>query len=278
MTYIPDIDRVFSQLMNRINRYEKQQRHHGHRTLWQYWAIAASVLLFLLAGYHLYTTSNPPENKMLVLTGGNEGREQYTLPDGTTVCLNRGSKLIYPTRFSGKQREVCLSGQAFFDVAKEPNRMFIVKTGKIDIQVTGTQFDVTAYDVDDEIITSLVSGSVQISMEDEATGRIALKPGERLIHNKQHQSTTIYKDVDMDVYTSWKDGYLRFKESSFQEVRVQLEHAYGVRIQLKDKFLTERKYTGRLDLRNSIEDILETIKTTTPMNYTILGKDVTITN
>ena len=276
MIYIPDIDRVFSQLMNRIDRYERQQRNQG-RLLWQYWSVAASLLLFSFIGYHIYKINRLPDNNIMVLTCNNEGKEQYCLPDGTTVWLNRGSKLIYPARFSGKQREVCLSGQAFFDVAKDKDRKFIVKTGKVDIYVFGTRFDVTAYDADDEIVASLVSGNIQVALENETTGRISLNPGEQLVHNKESKSTTIYKDVNMDMYTSWKDGFLRCKESSFQELRTQLEHIYGVRIQLKDPLLTERRYTGRLDLNNSITDILEIIKTTTPMNYTIAGKDIVIT-
>ncbi|MCL2501829.1 MAG: DUF4974 domain-containing protein [Bacteroidales bacterium] len=275
--YITHIDRVFSQLICRINRYEKQQRNNGNIMWWRCWSIAASLLLFSFIGYHIHEVNHRQDTNMLVLTGDIEGRKQHTLPDGSTVWLNRGSKLIHPSRFLGKHREVCLSGEAFFDVVQTGNKKFIVKTGKIDIHVLGTKFDVKAYNDENEIITSLVSGSIQIALENGTTGHIALKPGEQLIHNKKNHSTTILQNVNMDMYTSWKDGFLRFSQSPFHEVWVQLERAYGVRIRLKNPLLTERKYNGSIDLRNSIGDILEVIKTTTPMNYTISGKDITIT-
>jgi ferric-dicitrate binding protein FerR (iron transport regulator) len=144
------------------------------------------------------------------------GQYQLQLPDGSQVWLNAASSIRYPTRFTGETREVSISGEAYFEVTKDPARPFIVKTQKEDIRVLGTHFNVNAYADDAAMKTSLLKGSVKV-------GAANLKPGQAYVNGR-----VIKTDVDQDV--AWKNGAFNFNNVTLKEAMRQLSRWYDVDI------------------------------------------------
>jgi transmembrane sensor len=186
-------------------------------------------------------------------------KTSFKLPDGSDVWLNSASVLSYKKQF-GKIREVELSGQAYFDVTND-GKPFIVKTRFGNIEVSGTSFDVKAFD-DDDFETTLVEGIVKIrNIENKV---ITLKPGQQSIINPDNEFEI--KDVKTDLFTSWKDGKLIFINEPFHKVARQLEKWYNVKIEIHGERLKNLGYTGKIEME-TFSEVLDLINVTTPIKY-----------
>lgn len=186
-------------------------------------------------------------------------KTSFKLPDGSDVWLNSASALSYQKHF-GKIREVELSGQAYFDVIKDGNP-FVVKTRYGNIEVSGTSFDVKAFD-DDDFETTLVEGIVKIrNIKNQV---VTLKPGQQSIINPNNEFEI--KDVKTDHFTSWKDGKLIFINEPFQKVARQLEKWYNVKIEIQGEKLKNLGYTGKIEME-TFSEVLDLINVTTPIKY-----------
>jgi len=184
-------------------------------------------------------------------------RSEITLSDGTKIWLNSGSQLSYPVSFKGSSREVYLSGEAFFEVKSDPAKPFHVITGDMKIKVTGTRFNVTSYANDKTTQTVLVSGKVSAGKNQRFSRYIDIEPGERIIYNKSEDK--IEKDkVDVELYSSWVSGYLRFDNEPIDNIFKKLERYYNKNI-LIEKYSGQSTFSGKLDLANDIEKVLENI-------------------
>lgn len=184
-------------------------------------------------------------------------RSDITLADGTKIWLNAGSQLSYPVSFTGSSREVYLSGEAFFDVESDPSKPFHVITGDMKIKVTGTRFNVTSYANDKTTQTVLVSGKVSARKNKRFSHYVDIEPGERIIYNKSEDK--IEKDkVDVELYSSWIEGYLIFDNEPVGEILRKLERYYNKHI-LIEKYSGQSAFSGKLDLANDIEKVLENI-------------------
>jgi hypothetical protein len=197
-----------------------------------------------------------------------------TLSDGTKVWLNAGSQLIYPSFFNNKIREVLLFGEAFFEVAQNEKNPFIVRTEYIDIEVLGTSFDVLAYADDKNFETILVNGKVSLTLKKERffarKEKIYLEPNQKFLINKADGISYI-SEVDVSHYTSWKDGMLKFEKEDLTNVLRKLERYYNNTIQIKDPPLGSYKISGKLDLKNSLAEVLDVIQLTVPI---VWGKHI----
>ena len=141
---------------------------------------------------------------------------ELKLSDGTHVWLNSESELIYPTNFTGNTREVILRGEAFFDVAKDASKPFIVENNQMKIKVLGTSFNVSGYAVDKQQNVTLVSGSVQVQMDNSSVFRIS--PSEQFSYDKEKQTTSI-RVVNTELYTAWTEGKYIFKDARLEELK-----------------------------------------------------------
>lgn len=216
-------------------------------------------------------TASPGEevkiNSVIIPYGS---KSQVTLCDGTKIWLNAGSRLIYPTQFSESNREVMLSGEAYFDVTRNEQKPFIVKTTHTTIEVLGTKFNVFAYP--GEIIsgTVLVEGSVAVEYKKEGllkrSGRIILAPNQCAFVNTNKGEATL-KEIDTYTYTSWIDGVFKFDFENLNRVLKKLERYYNIRISLEDPLIGLYKISGKLDLRNSPEEVLNIVKNTIPVDW-----------
>ncbi|SHG02593.1 FecR family protein [Salegentibacter echinorum] len=207
-------------------------------------------------------------------------RFDLVLADGTQVTLNAGSSIKYPTRFAkAGNRKVYLKGEAYFDVVEDKVRPFIVNTGVIDVEVLGTQFNVSHYPEDTHINTVLVEGSVKIyeenNKEDETSSRL-LTPGHMAAWDNEKKKMTVEK-VDVSAYIAWKQGVMEFNNISFHEIRKKLERHFNVEIENKNQFLENQVYTATFK-EESLEEILNAFREDTPFKYEVSKNKIVITS
>lgn len=206
-------------------------------------------------------------NKVIVSYGK---KSMIVLSDGTKVWLNAGSQLIYPAVFLNETREVSLVGEAFFDVTKNPEKPFIVKASDIHVQVLGTRFDISAYPEDKTIQTVLEEGKINLKYEEDGLLKrnhiVEMAPNQLVEFDRTLHETTS-SVVNVCKYVSWKDGMLEFEKVDLIKALKQIERFYNVNIVLGDQRVGAYKLSGKLDLKNTAEDVLNIIKLTLPVNW-----------
>ncbi|WP_024771014.1 FecR family protein [Aquimarina macrocephali] len=203
---------------------------------------------------------------------------QLELSDGTIVHVNAGSTLKFPVRFiAGQVREVELSGEAYFEVARNEEAPFIVSTNGIKTEVLGTKFNVSSYTDDPFSEVVLVEGSVGVFKNKDRFNKDTdqiLKPNQKASLLKSGQNLNI-STVKTENYTAWVDGILLFKNESFENIIKKLERSYDKKITINYPKIKKEKFTGQFDVEN-IEDVLKTFKSNTFFNFTIKENEIII--
>lgn len=206
-------------------------------------------------------------NKIIIPYGK---KSMIMLSDGTKVWLNAGSQLIYPSVFSEKTRQVMLVGEAFFDVAKNTEKPFVVRTTDISIHVLGTRFDISAYPEDKLIQTVLAEGKINLTYSGKGILNreysVEMKPNQMVVVNKSTGESRS-QTVDVSKFVSWKDGMLEFEKVDLIRALKQVERYYNVRIQLANPLIGSFKLSGKLDLKEEPEEVLNVIKLTVPIDW-----------
>ena len=197
-------------------------------------------------------------------------RSKFQLSDGTTVCLNSGSRLIFPSEFKGKSRKVELVGEAFFEVTPNPAKPFIVKTSAINVKVLGTAFNIQAYAGSDEISTTLLHGKVVLELESSgAMQQIAeLKPLDRAVFNLDKKVIYISEEEDVEKFTGWKDGKLVFFNDPIDNVAEKLGNWYNVKVHINNKELIKFRFTATFT-DEPIEQVLDLLSKSSPIRFKI---------
>lgn len=194
-------------------------------------------------------------------------RTTFYLPDGSTGWLNGGSSLKFPTQFSGKVRDVKLTGEAYFNVTSNHKKPFIVSTENIDVKVFGTSFNVMAYA--DEQITEVTLESGQIEVFKKTNNIIKsigiLKPNESCIYNLLSDSSKILS-INSTEKLSWLDGKLTFRYDPFKEVVRKINRWYNINIVIKDELLDTYIYYGTFK-DETLEEVLRLLQFTAPIRY-----------
>lgn len=192
------------------------------------------------------------------------------LDDGTEVWLNAGSRLKYPVVFSGEERRVMFSGEAFFEVKKD-SHPFVVSMEAGDVTVLGTSFGVSAYPGETDY-TTLVSGKV--CFQSKENEKVILSPGEQAV---LHPSGELEKrEVDVLEYVGWKDGLFVFKDKTLSEIMKILERWYGVNVIFQNESLRELEYTGNLERYDSINTFLQLLERLKEIRYEIKGNTIVL--
>ncbi len=192
------------------------------------------------------------------------------LPDGTKVQLNSGSKLVYASGFNSGERTVNLEGEAFFNVAKDKKHSFIIKTKSLDFKVYGTSFNVQAYPDDNEVNTTLVEGS--LGVVGKTGDEIArLVPGENA-NFKEENKKLVVSNVDLELYTSWKEGMVTFRNEKLKDIARKIERWYNVQIVINNPKLADELYMGTIMKNKPIDQLLEVFKLTSSLNYRIVPR------
>jgi ferric-dicitrate binding protein FerR (iron transport regulator) len=193
------------------------------------------------------------------------GEYSLVLADGTKVWLNSESSLRYPVQFVGNKRKVELTGEAYFEVAHNPNRPFIIESHDTEIKVLGTSFNVSSYEDQEYIATTLVEGSVEVS----CLGNIQLlKPGYQATVKKGNSKFTVEK-VNAALYTAWKDGVFRYKDQSLEEICHQLSRWYNVEFFFTDHKYRELRFTGAAKKNNQLGFTLDLIEKMADVQFAI---------
>jgi len=192
-------------------------------------------------------------------------KSRLTLPDGTEVWLNTESKLAFSTEGFLADRQVELSGEAYFDVRHNDKKPFVVKTKAYDVEVLGTEFNVMAYEDIGRTETTLVKGKVKITKGEK---ELELNPGQKATFEANRLSI---KEVNVEQANSWKRNELRYEGISFRELIFSLERWFDVQITMIDPSLYDVKYSGVFKNDETIEEVLEALKITTSINYEVKG-------
>lgn len=231
-----------------------------------------------LKGRLVYSSDTAPlSDEFNVISVPNGKKFQLELADGTLVYLNSGSVLKFPINFNGenKRQVFLLNGEAFFDVAREETKPFIVVSENIDINVLGTEFNVSAYADDSFTATVLVEGAVTVRQKSGAnTKAINLLPGDKATWNAASKSIAIEK-VDPANYISWIKGNLIFKNTPFSEIIKKLERNYNIQITNNNKELNKQKYNASFD-NETIQDVMDSFKRGYSIQYEIKDNHIII--
>jgi len=269
-------------------------------------AISLCFIGILITGVFLYeneVSKNSPVTveKSSEITTSNGSKTTITLPDGTKVWVNAGSKLTYENSYGNKLREVSLSGEAFFDVVHNAEKPFVIHTSKMDIRVLGTAFNVRCYPDEKKIETSLIRGSIEVTLKDRPKEKIYLKPNEKLTLTADVVTTTVLKNLRKSkhevevteplvaishltyqpadssvVETSWVENKLVFRSETFEEVALKMEKWYGVSINIQNENLKQEHLTGSFE-SETVDQALSALQFTTNFRYTINKNIITIT-
>jgi len=276
---------------------------------------AAVALIFIgLPSFFIYRhfSMNPIdaiEGKILTqITAPKGSKTEMVLADGSKVWLNAGSILKYGTDFNKTDREVFLDGEAYFDVAKNKNKPFLVRTSKLTLRVLGTSFNVKSYSEENTIETTLIRGAVKVEKceMDGTVSNYILKPNQKAIFNKtvgdikfldlsdkklakktikeetsitnlplktQNNIEPISTLEEKDI--SWKDGYFLVFDETLESIMIKVERRFDVNIQFKNEAIKKLRYSGKIK-ESTPEQILEALKITSPIEYEITGKEVVI--
>lgn len=202
------------------------------------------------------------------------GEYSLQLSDGSRVWLNSATTMRYPVHFAGRDREVYISGEAYFEVSKDPEHPFIVHAGKSSVKVLGTEFNLSAYPEECRLVTTLKSGKVEFSSGKE---KVALTPGHQVIFHKEDASV-IVREVDASLYAAWIHGVFEFENLSLWQIGVQLSRWYGVKFVFVDTTLSERYFTGGVKKYNTLRESLDLIENTTNVHFEIVEKNVFVTS
>ena len=275
-------------------QFEKPERRRIRPAVF---AIAAAVLA-ITTGIWLFKPHGNADGYNTVTTRPGS-RSRIQLPDGTTVWLNADSRLTY--KLTSREREVNLTGEAYFDVAKDKDHPFRVHTNTVDILVLGTIFNVRSYGNDRNTETSLFQGSVEVTLRNSPDKKIILKPDEKLIvHNNDARVSSMRTktapapddDTDQPLMTLakvhyqptdsgylemlWTKNQLVFDNQSLEEVGLQLERWFGVHVTITDESLKTRRFSGKFS-DESLSRVMEALQLVGEIHYTIRKKEVTIT-
>lgn len=205
-------------------------------------------------------------------------RAKITLSEGTMVWLNSGTKMVYPAVFAANMREVYIDGEAIFNVSKDPEKPFVVKSHQFDIEVIGTVFNINAYSSDRNSSAVLKQGVIKLIRQTKVYlpgENMIISPGEMVTFNPKDEKFQIQK-VDPSDYLSWQYGYYVFRSETLGNILKRISRYYNVEIDLKNRQLALVTFSGRLDLKSSPEEVLNTIRKTISLNFNMEGQNIII--
>jgi transmembrane sensor len=295
-----DVARARNEVRKQIKEFNKKDKK-----LWHYWRNIAAILflpLIISLSVYIFKTRHPmhlrPANQLEIYSACGL-RTKFSLPDGTTVWLNSGSKITYPEKFSDGKREVQLHGEALFEVKKNEKWPFYVNLGELSVKAVGTSFSVTAYPEEDIFETTLITGSIHLVKQDKQHHEIVLRemmPNQHAVYSKAakeiqlsesipvqdansgngHEPNTVIQSENnskesiyaRNKYTAWVEGKLIFHDDPMVEVVRRLGRWYNVDIVLKDTILYDFRYTATFTDETLVQ-VMDLLVLSAPLKYEI---------
>ncbi len=280
-----------------LNNIRKRKKIY----LWAAVLIGLIVFAWAFNKWFFYKKSSFPHE--IVAQKGS--RTRTILPDGSTVWLNAGSRIVYGSEFNLANREITLYGEAYFDVLKEPQRPFIVHAGEINIKVLGTVFNVKSYPEDKTIETTLLRGLVEITTKNAKRAAIYLHPNQKIIlpqktsaldiksgiiainekRTGKNEKNNVLSITHLDsslkenerIETAWIYNRLQFRGDSFTELAKKLERWYNITIYFEDDRVKELTFNGSLE-NETIDQAFHALQTANPFNFKIRNNEIFISS
>lgn len=275
-----DLNHILHKIHHRINlnTYTSERRRitPQRTTRWLNPALKiAAVVLFGIMVWLAASNLKREEPQIFTMLSPPGSVSQALLPDSSRVFLNAGSQISYTATAHG-DRELTLTGEAWFDVSKMKERPFIVKTPFYSIKVLGTRFNVHAYPKENQIVTTLEEGSIVIlsSGNLKLSNPIRLNPGDQFTYDVKNKTMNV-KQVSSELYSSWKENKVVFINLNLKELMNKLERRYGVHIVVEDPSLLKYHYDGTIK-NETIHEVLDLLKETLPITYEFTGDSIII--
>lgn len=215
--------------------------------------------------------SEGQEQRVHKLVIPNGGEYRMVLEDGSIVWLNSASTLEIPERFAAGERRVRLVGEAYFKVKKDSSRPFYVATERVDVRVLGTEFNVSAYEEDRGVATTLVNGSVRVDARGGES--VVLEPGQQALTTGGGIEV---QDVDVSYVTSWVNGKFSFDNSRLENIARQVSRWYDVKIFFANESVKKIRFTGGMVKFKPLDDLIRMIESTSPVRFSVKGKTIVI--
>lgn len=235
------------------------------------WAGAAAIALVLIcSGIYFLNGDGMQQNQIVSVDRGQKAKIE--LPDGTHIWLNSASSIIYAEDYNKKNRTVKLDGEAYFEVAKDKNKPFIVDLGDMSVEVLGTTFNVKAYKEDSLYTTTLIEGAVRVANSSQA---ITMVPNEKVVFNKKENKMQKSETANAEYSHSWYSNDLAFDQESLSEIAKTLERMYNVSIVFETEDIRKVRFSGRVK-NNNLEGVLQLISFVAPIKFAIDDSVVTI--
>ena len=234
-------------------------------------AAAAAVILLCLSVGTVYLYMQP--TSLQTVSTMTETRN-VILPDGSSVLLNRHSSLSYPKRFKSDNREVQLTGEAYFEVTKNRHKPFTVQSDAMRVRVLGTTFNFKSDKSCRVAEATLIEGEIEVKGNKEE-GQIILAPGQRAELNKKSGRLTV-KQVDAKLDAVWHDNLIPFQKADIFTITKALERFYDVKIILSPDIRADKTYSGVLRRKSTIDSVLTSLQNSIPIDYKIVGSNIFI--
>jgi len=250
------------------NSYRLYRKHKQDNISRKYiYMLVGSAAAIAIAGLLVFKTiKNPvlmtPEISSYELVTKNK-KDTLLMPDSSIIVLNKYSKLLYTSQYGEKDRQVTLEGEAYFDVAKNADKPFIVDLPKSKIQVLGTKFNIKSYDSTPHITTTLISGSIKYQTQ---RSQIILTPNQNLTFNKKNDKIIVTK-CDAEQAMLWMKGLYKYQSVTLESLVQDLSIVYDQRIYIIDHDLSETIISGTFSEKQSIDDILHIISHSIPITW-----------
>lgn len=297
---------VWERVNYRKHKTFLKNKSHNQSTMMRFAKIAALFIIVFLLGIisHAYFGRDRKTSELFIVEAPKGAKSRITLADGTHVWLNADSKIQYASTYNKRERDIYLTGEAYFEVAKNKTKPFKVHAGGITVHALGTVFNVKAYPEEKSVETTLVEGLISIEIKESSQTKkpLLLKPNQHAVYYKTQDEIKIIEDdlnktptassgdkiitaqpgeivltpkVETEVYTSWKDKRWVFHSESFGDFALKLERLYDIPIIIENTDLKEYKLTGSIEEEN-IEMVLKALKLIIPIEYRFENKQLII--
>jgi transmembrane sensor len=291
-----DLDEAFDKhKLSKLDDLDFEIKEGGIYSYLKNHALVISIITFIIFSTSLYFSKYyhfATKEVRVDIYAAKGIRKEIKLPDGTYVRLNSDSKLSYDLDMQSQdQRDVILIGEAFFKVAHDKKRPFIVKTNKVAIKVLGTEFNVRDYPGDKESETTLIKGSIELTINDRSDQKFLLKPSEKLAlvnninHNLKKGASSVLMidnispvklgDQEYIEEIAWTENKLVFENESFEELMPKLERWYNVKIVLNDPTIKSYRFTG-VFIKENIIQALEAMQLIKSFHYKSIENEIKI--
>lgn len=260
--------------IQRETQHTEPMQSFNQRKKW--WLMAAGIMLPILTAISTYLYLSPDKKSSdmplspYTFTVEQGQKASLVLPDGTKVWLNSKSKLTCTPNFNIKNRELNLTGEAYFEVAHNKDMPFFVKCKDMSVEAIGTAFVVKAYDEDETISSVLVNGKVRVGTLE---GQTILSPNERIEYDKNTHKTEIKHVTNASDFTGWRSNELRFENESLKEIAKCIERTYNVKIVFGARDIENQRFTGTIN-NSSLESMLNILGLTSSLKFRIEDQQV----